>query len=123
MAHQVLIVDDDPSTRYVYFQVLDFLGLTLEGVATGDEALRILKERAPALVILDMLLPGASGLDIISYIYAQPRLDKTRILVITAHQNYRSITLREGDLILLKPISTHLMRESVLGLLQLPASL
>lgn len=123
MAHQVLIVDDDPSTRYVYFQVLDFLGLALEGVATGDEALRILKERAPALVILDMLLPGASGLDIISYIYAQPRLDKTRILVITAHQNYRSITLREGDLILLKPISTHLMRESVLGLLQLPASL
>lgn len=123
MSHEVLIVDDDSSTRYVYFQVLNFLGLTLEGVATGDEALRILEERAPALIILDMLLPGASGMDIISYVYAQPRLAGTRVLVITAHQNYRHIALRQGDLILFKPVSSHLMRESVLNLLELPTSL
>jgi CheY-like chemotaxis protein len=121
--YQVLIVDDDPSTRYVYFQVLDFLNLTLESAASGDAALHILGEHAPALVVLDMLLPGVSGLDILAYIYTQPHLAKTRVLIITAHQHYRNTQLREGDLLLFKPVSSHIMRESVLGMLQLPASL
>lgn len=121
MTHRVLIVDDDPSTRYVYQQVLEVLGLSLYEAGSGDEAIRVLREDAPAdLVVLDMLLPGAPGTEVLSYIYSQPHLSQTHVLIITAHQSWPNLALREGDRILYKPVSPRSMRQAAQDVLQIP---
>lgn len=123
MAHRILIVDDDPSTRYVYRQVLGSLGLEMDEAASGNEALERLGEYAPDMVILDMLLPGASGVEVLATIYKRPKLAKTHVLIITAHQHYSTMKLRAGDRFLFKPVSPRVMRQAVLEVLQLPAVL
>lgn len=122
MPHHVLVVDDDASTRYVYIQVLDGLGFVIHEAASGDEALEWLGEQAPALVILDMLLPGAPGTEVLTHIYTQPRLAQTRVLIITAHQQYSRTTLREGDRVLFKPVSSHVMRQTAIDMLTVSAT-
>jgi len=65
MAHQILIVDDDPAIRSM---MVSFLGTIAEVLvaATGEEALRLIAARRPALMLLDMTMPGMSGLDVLN---------------------------------------------------------
>lgn len=123
MPFHVLIVDDDPSTRFVYRQVLDVLGVEMDEAASGDAAMQVLHDQAPApdLVVLDMLLPGASGMDVLTYIYTQPHLAHTHVLIITAHQHYSTTGLRPGDQFLFKPVSPRVMRQAAVEMLQIPA--
>lgn len=123
MAHRVLIVDDDPATRYVYQQVLMVLGLTMTEAGSGDEAIRLLSQDAPDLVVLDMLLPGVPGTEVLSHIYQQPSLAQTHVLIITAHHSWPSLTLREGDRILYKPVSPRTMRQAAQDVLQIPPAI
>lgn len=120
VAYQVLIVDDDPSTRYVYQQVLQVLGLTLSEASSGDEAIRVLSQEAPDLVVLDMLLPGAPGTEVLAYIYREAHLANTRVLIITAHHSWANLTLRDRDRMLYKPVSPRSMRQAAQDVLQLP---
>jgi CheY-like chemotaxis protein len=117
---RVLIVDDDPSTRYVYRQVLDPLGLTLDEAASGDEAIHALGEAAPDLVVLDMLLPGTPGTAVLSYIYREPHLTHTSVLIITAHHSWPDLQLRNRDRMLYKPVSPRSMRQAAQDVLHLP---
>lgn len=119
-ALRVLIVDDDAATRFVYQQVLEVLGLSLYEAASGDEAIRVLSHDAPDLVVLDMLLPGVPGTDVLSHIYRSPHLAETHVLIITAHHSWAGLTLREGDRILYKPVSPRSMRQAAQDALHLP---
>jgi len=61
---QLLIVDDVKEQRELASQMLEMLGYRVEAVASGEEALLYLKDRAIDLVILDMIMePGMDGLD------------------------------------------------------------
>ena len=65
MGHEILVVDDDPDIRKMMSQ---FLGTVAEVVvaATGEEALRLIAERRPPLMLLDMVMPGGmSGLEVL----------------------------------------------------------
>ena len=117
---RALIVDDDAATRFVYQQVLEVLGLSLYEAASGDEAIRVLSHDAPDLVVLDMLLPGVPGTDVLSHIYHAPHLAQTCVLIITAHHSWPNLTLREGDRILYKPVTPRSMREAAQAVLRLP---
>jgi CheY-like chemotaxis protein len=119
-SRRVLIVDDDSSTRYVYQQVLDVLGLQLDEAASGDDAIRALSESAPDLVVLDMLLPGTPGTAVLSFIYSQPHLENTSVLIITAHHSWPDLQLRNRDRMLYKPVSPRSMRQAAQDALQLP---
>jgi DNA-binding response OmpR family regulator len=61
----VLVVDDEPMVREVVARYLERDGLHVHEIGDGDEALRWLAGNRPSLVVLDIMLPGTDGLQIL----------------------------------------------------------
>lgn len=57
----ILVVDDDPAILDVIVQVLNFEGHHAEGCRNGQEALDILREATPSLILLDLWMPKMNG--------------------------------------------------------------
>ncbi len=81
--HTILIVDDDGDTRDVLEDRLDSLGYHVLTAASGKECLEILERRNPQLVLLDIEMPGMSGLDVLKRIRSQEH--EATVIVITAY--------------------------------------
>ena len=62
--HRVLVVDDDPTVNDVVGRYLRRAGYAVDQVADGPAALRSAAAQAPDLVVLDLMLPGMSGLEV-----------------------------------------------------------
>jgi CheY-like chemotaxis protein len=81
----VLIVEDDDGVRDYTARVLKSLGYDVLTAAGGDEALRILAERAGSVAVLvaDMVLPGMSGNELAARL--APIAPATKILFVSGH--------------------------------------
>ena len=62
----ISIVDDDPAIRDALSVVLNMEGYTVNTYATGEEFLSVAEEEVPSCVILDIHMPGRSGVDILA---------------------------------------------------------
>ena len=62
MSKKVLIVDDDPDVRMFNSTVVEENGYTPVEASNGEEASQLVKKEAPALVLLDVLMPKQSGI-------------------------------------------------------------
>ncbi len=69
--YRVLIVDDDPNIRKLARVNLEKRGYVTEEAQDGIEALDILKRGLPDLILLDLLMPGISGIDVCLWVRAQ----------------------------------------------------
>lgn len=105
-----LIVEDDPQLNKLF-------GLTLQNdfdlvqLYDGNDALRELERSAPALIALDMNLPGAPGAKILEYVRAHDRFSRTRVILVTADALQAAAMGDQADLVLLKPISPAQLRD------------
>ena len=79
----VLLVDDDTAFRQVMASELTRLGYQIEAVGTGEEAVRRVAASEPDVILLDMRLPGMSGLDVLKYI--QTSAPATAVVMLTGH--------------------------------------
>ena len=57
---------------------------TVTEAADGDEAWNLIKENKPSVVLLDVQMPGLTGLEILALIRADPSLKGTRVILLTA---------------------------------------
>lgn len=80
----LLIVDDDTTTLRILSKALHGLG-QIRFATGGDEALRLVRENPPDLVLLDAEMPGMSGFEVCKAIKADPRLADLPIIFITSH--------------------------------------
>ncbi len=115
----ILIIEDDPDMRDYLCECLHEGGYQTVSVAYGESGLRLLSEKAPALVILDVMLAGAlTGWEVCR----QARLiAHTPILMVTslAEQNYQAVGLNLGaDDYVVKPISPRHLLARVQALLR-----
>ena len=62
--YRVLIVDDDPQVRKILERMLVGLGSQVQTASDGQQALEIAPEFQPDLVILDIMMPGMSGIEV-----------------------------------------------------------
>jgi DNA-binding response OmpR family regulator len=62
---RILVVDDDPAVTSLLKRGLVYEGYTVETAASGEEGLAIARERPPDLVILDVMMPGLDGLEVL----------------------------------------------------------
>ncbi|MCZ6807758.1 MAG: response regulator, partial [Deltaproteobacteria bacterium] len=81
---RILVVDDDPSFRELLTAFLDDRGYEVESSADGEEALELLRSETADLVLLDLELPGISGLDVLRAIESE-KID-TKVITISGHE-------------------------------------
>jgi DNA-binding response OmpR family regulator len=100
----VLIVEDDPTQNQIFTITLqsDF---EVETLTDGDSATTRLDEVIPAMVVLDLNLPGAPGKEILAKIRADERFSETRVILATADEQQADMLNAQADIVLLKPIS------------------
>ena len=79
----VLVVDDDDSTRGVVAFALRRAGLEIVEAATGEAALEILQNGRVGLVVLDMGLPGMSGIEVVHALRSRPETETLPVLLMT----------------------------------------
>ena len=82
----ILVVDDEETIRSLIKQIMQDAGYDVTTAANGEEALNILsqqKERSPDLVILDIMMPGLNGLEVLDII--RGRFD-IPVIMLTAKQ-------------------------------------
>ena len=82
-AATILVCDDDPSLRELVRAVLGPRYRFVEA-ADGTEALAIAREEAPDLIVLDVMLPGLSGIEVLETIRTEDGLRDLKVVVITA---------------------------------------
>ncbi len=119
MAARVLIAEDEESI----VTSLDFLmrraGFDTRVARDGEEALGVLSAFRPDVVLLDVMLPRVSGLEVCRHIRAEPALAGTRVLMLTAKGGRQDVAngLAAGaDEYVTKPFSTHELLERVKAL-------
>jgi len=119
----VLNVDDDAGSRYLKSRILKRAGLSVIEAATGEEALVLVRQHAPALVVLDVKLPDVSGLEVCRRIKADPATAMTLVLQTSATLVGTADKVRalEGgaDSYLAEPMEAEELVASVMALLRL----
>jgi len=80
----ILIVEDEPNIVESLSFLLEREGYAVSAVADGDTALRILRQAPPGLLILDVMLPGRNGFEILKAIRANGSLASLPVVVLTA---------------------------------------
>jgi CheY-like chemotaxis protein len=104
----VLVADDEPNLRLLVSATIASDEFEILEAADGDQAWRLIQERRPAVVLLDVQMPGLTGLELARAIKTEPALAATRVVLLTSKAQEADIQagLATGaDLYLTKPFS------------------
>lgn len=80
----VLLIEDEANIAEAIRFILSRDGFTVRALADGRQALSAVAERRPDLVILDLMLPGQSGLEILAALRADPATAELPVMMLTA---------------------------------------
>ncbi|HEX7833158.1 MAG TPA: response regulator [Thermoanaerobaculia bacterium] len=80
---RVLIVDDDPEVRAMLSRVLQQEALTVDMAHDGEVALELLRDHHYAVVLLDLMMPGIDGFDVLDAIRTDPTMEQPVVLVVS----------------------------------------
>ena len=84
MGHKVFIVEDEPDLRDTLQYNLQNEGFSVEAFSNGEDFLSSVNKNKPNLVILDLMLPGVSGLDVCRKLRSNDNYDGIGIVMLTA---------------------------------------
>jgi two-component system, OmpR family, response regulator ResD len=104
----VLVVDDEPTIREIVARYIERAGYEARVASDGRTALSALRERPADLVVLDLMLPGIDGLEVMRRIRGREIGERTAIILLTARgeETDRIVGLRLGaDDYVVKPFS------------------
>jgi DNA-binding response OmpR family regulator len=104
MAYKILVVDDDRELRETMSEILVDAGFVIATASSGEEALTVLKGQNFDVVLLDMIMPGLGGQEILPLLKRQA--PRARVIMITAFatvENAVAAMRRGADDYLTKP--------------------
>jgi two-component system phosphate regulon response regulator PhoB len=106
--HRVLVVDDEPDITGLVAYHLAKAGYRVSTAATGTEALRSARQERPDLIVLDLMLPGVSGYDVLAELRRREETRDVGVILLTARKEepdrIRGLKLGADDY-LAKPFS------------------
>jgi signal transduction histidine kinase/DNA-binding response OmpR family regulator len=110
----VLIIEDDPSALRLLREYLEPIGYTIRVAPDGERGLAMARERLPAAIILDILLPAIDGWEVLRRLKGDPSLRDIPVIVVTVVDE-REVGLALGAIdYLVKPIQ----RSALVGCLE-----
>ena len=80
---KVLVVEDDHFLAKIYKIKLAKENISAIISSDGEEALEIIKKEKPALILLDMVLPGINGFEILEKVRQEPALKKIPVIILS----------------------------------------
>jgi two-component system, OmpR family, phosphate regulon response regulator PhoB len=108
MSHHVLVVDDEPDITALVAYHLAKAGYQVTTAGGGPEAIRLAEEQAPDLVVLDLMLPGLSGYEVLEALRRRSQTQDVGVILLTARKEeadrIRGLSLGADDY-LVKPFA------------------
>ncbi len=80
----ILIVEDNEKNRKLVRDVLQHTGYKTLEAETGEDGVRLAQESRPALVLMDIQLPGMNGIEALGRLRADPKTKKIPVIAVTA---------------------------------------
>lgn len=105
---QILVIEDDLATQILIRDVLECRGYGCITVGSAEEALRLLESLKPALILLDINLPGMDGVTAARHLKNTPATQAFRLVGMSAHALVSELSLIETadfDHFITKPFS------------------
>lgn len=100
---RILVVDDNDALRENLAEALEIEGYPVVVAADGESALeRLSEDPPPGVVLLDLMMPGMSGRELLTHIRAQPRLAHVKVVITTGASGALGST-HGADAVLMKP--------------------
>lgn len=118
---KILCVDDDKT-------ILDFLKMVLEPAGyepsfsqSGEDALKQIASKLPDLILLDIGMPGLSGMEVLKKIRADERMRKIPVIMLTSSSEFEDVkeALEDGAVMYVyKPFDTDTLLGTLQGFIQ-----
>ena len=102
---RALVVEDEYDISLIFARALQSAGYETEIIRSGDTALTWLAVEVPDLVILDLQLPRVPGTKLFECIRADPRFEKTHVIIATAYIHLAETLRDQADWVLIKPVN------------------
>ena len=104
----VLIADDESSMRLLVHATIESDEYTVVEAVNGEDAWAMIQKHKPSLVLLDVQMPGRSGLDVLRLVKSDPNLMGTRVILLTSKAQEGDVEaglIAGADFYLTKPFS------------------
>jgi two-component system chemotaxis response regulator CheY len=86
---KILVVDDDPTSRRLMSHILKREGYDVSTAADGQEALDLLADDPPDLIVTDQIMPGMDGVELLRAVRQLPVYGDIPVIVVTANSDVR----------------------------------
>ena len=117
----ILIVEDNPKNLKLVRDILQVTGYQTVEAETGEEGVRLARERQPALILMDIQLPGMSGIEALGRLRADATTRTIPVIAVTASvmaQDRERVMAAGFDGFQGKPISVRELLATVRGILE-----
>lgn len=121
MGKRVLLIEDEPNIIEAISFILSRDGFTVHTHEDGETAMDKVRGGVPDMIILDVMLPGRSGFDILRDIRSDPETANLPVLMLTARGQAKDRELAErlgADHFMTKPFSNSEVRDHVRAVLE-----
>jgi two-component system, OmpR family, alkaline phosphatase synthesis response regulator PhoP len=118
---KIVLADDDPDILEMMEYNLTKEGYVVICAQDGEEAIRLVDEHKPELVVLDIMMPKKDGVEVCGVLRAKPELDNVMIVFLTARsEDYTQIACYDNgaDDYIVKPIKPRVLVSRIKGILR-----
>ena len=117
----ILIADDNPHAQRMGSQILGQAGHKVFTLSNGDQVHSFVAEHHPDVAILDLRMPGISGVDLCVKIKGDKRLESTKVLLLAGpldNIDSKEVASARPDGVIQKPLDAHTLTTMIDGLFE-----
>ena len=113
---KVVIVEDEPSAADMFEEMMRLGGYQVIKSHSSTPAMSIIRAEKPAVVILDLMMPDISGIEVLHYMRREPGLRNIPVVIVSAKglpSDIQAGMAAGATAYLVKPVGFHILRETV----------
>jgi CheY-like chemotaxis protein len=113
---KVLIVEDEPSAADVFEEMMRFSGYQVVKIHNSSVAMSVIRTELPDAILLDVMMPDISGIEVLRYIRREPSLKHIPVVIVSARalpSDIRAGMEAGATAYLTKPVGFQDLRETV----------